>query len=353
MTHLGWGIDMAVGDARLLSGEEAADLPGRRWLPASTGGTTLRLPAEGTLDDLIRKHREFLERLSGDGFKPVRPLRVFRLRGYRRADDPLPRLARLFELRNLDGSRFRYPHRRLIHLAGMVRHLAIQTMRASPPVETDEAWLKSYVAGHAQGSGQEHRQLSYLPLPSLGHPHTDPGVRRIMITAPPSDDAWLDYLARRLAGQQLVPQRGNEFGSGGPPLLVPMRPDYVTRRYTQASNEWHSFTPVILPGHDDHQPKKTQALIERALVQSGLEQSCEFEWSATSRFPKSYSAHKYDRNKKPTGYIRPDHLATQTAVHLTLRFNNGLRVPGPLVIGAGRHCGFGLMVGTRGQPDGE
>jgi CRISPR-associated protein Csb2 len=34
---------------------------------------------------------------------------------------------------------------------------------------------------------------------------------------------------------------------------------------------------------------------------------------------------------------------SQTAVHLTLRFNDNLQVPGPLAIGAGRHCGFGLM----------
>jgi hypothetical protein len=27
----------------------------------------------------------------------------------------------------------------------------------------------------------------------------------------------------------------------------------------------------------------------------GIDQPCEFEWSAFSRFPKSLSAHKYDR----------------------------------------------------------
>ena len=36
---------------------------------------------------------------------------------------------------------------------------------------------------------------------------------------------------------------------------------------------------------------------------------------------------------------------TQTAVHLKLRFCDELKMPGPLVIGAGRHCGFGLMAG--------
>jgi CRISPR-associated protein Csb2 len=102
---------------------------------------------------------------------------------------------------------------------------------------------------------------------------------------------------------------------------------------------------VILPGHDDHKPAKTRKLIEKALAQSGIEQPCDFEWSAFSRFPKSYSAHKYDTSGKPAGYIRPNHLLSQTAVHLTLRFKNGIKVPGPLAIGAGRHCGLGIFAG--------
>jgi len=102
---------------------------------------------------------------------------------------------------------------------------------------------------------------------------------------------------------------------------------------------------VILPGHTDHKPDKTCKLIEAALRQSGIEQPCEFEWSPFSQFPKSLSAHKYDRDKRPAGYIRPDHLLNNTAVHLKLSFNDGLNVPGPLSIGSGRHCGLGVMAG--------
>jgi len=124
---------------------------------------------------------------------------------------------------------------------------------------------------------------------------------------------------------------------------VPVRHDNIARLYTQPANAWASVTPVILPGHDDKKPAKTRKLIEKALAQAGIEQSCQFEWSAFSRFPKSLSAHKYDKQKRPIGYIRPKHLQTQTAVHLTLRFNDDVKVPGPIAIGAGRHCGLGLF----------
>ncbi len=58
-------------------------------------------------------------------------------------------------------------------------------------------------------------------------------------------------------------------------------------------------------------------------------------------------AHKYVKDasskdgKRLINYIRPDHLLNQTAVHLTISFPH--EVPGPITIGAGRHCGFGLM----------
>ncbi len=343
ITHLGWGIDMVAANATIMSSEQVAALAGHRWQPTRVGGTPLRVPTEGTLDDLMRKHEAFLNRLSSDGFRPVPPLKVFRVCGYRRDAEPLQRPYRVFELRRADGGRFRYPHRKLIHIAGMVRHLAIEAMKASPPTGLGSDWVETYIAGHATEDAPEHRQLSYLPLPSIGHIHTDPGVRRIMIVAPLGDDVWLDHVARHLAGRMLEPLRGDEFAGKDPPLLVPVRHDIVARRYTQPANAWASVTPVILPGHDDHKPAKTRRLIEKALAQSGVDQPCDFEWSAFSRFPKSLSAHKYDRDKRPTGYIRPDYLLSQTAVHLKLRFHDGLKVPGPLTIGAGRHCGLGVL----------
>lgn len=176
--------------------------------------------------------------------------------------------------------------------------------------------------------------------------HTDPAVRRVMIAAPQGDARLLKHLAKRLAGQQLKPERDDEFGKQDPPTLVQIKQpasDTVVLRYTKPSNTWASVTPVILPGHNDHKAAKTIKLIEKALRQSDIEQPCTFEWRAVSWWPKSLSAHKYDRNKKPTGYFRPSHLLSQTAVHLKLQFNEDLHVPGPLVIGAGRHCGLGLM----------
>jgi CRISPR-associated protein Csb2 len=247
-------------------------------------------------------------------------------------------------LRLDNGRLFSYPQDRLIHIAGMVRHLAIEAMERSRSRDVDEDWVKTYVAGHARAGGTEHRQFSYLPLPSIGHAQADQSVRRVMIAAPLGGDQVLLDLAMLLDGQQLRPTPETKLDH--PPTLVRVRGDKVARFYTQSANAWASVTPVILPGHDDQKPGKTRKLVEKALAQSGVEQQCEFEVSPFSYFRKSLSAHKYGRDKRPCGYIRPDHLLTQSAVHLKLRFTGALEVPGPLVIGAGRHCGFGLMAGV-------
>ena len=48
------------------------------------------------------------------------------------------------------------------------------------------------------------------------------------------------------------------------------RLDGVRDAYTRDSPSWASFTPVILPGHDDHKPDKTRKLILKALAHPAL-----------------------------------------------------------------------------------
>lgn len=355
ITHLGWGLDLAAGHAALVDERDVSqymtDSKLERWAPRM-GNTWLRVPRARTTDDsstiavLMARHEAFARRMASGQPQDIAPLTAFQVIGYRRASDVATRPHEVFELRNDDQSRFRYSQAKFIHIAGMVRHLAIETMKRSSPrsVGDPSQWVDSYVAGHRSSDTTEHSQFSYLPLPSIGHTHTDPSVRRVMVAAPLGDDRLLAHLAQRLAGQLLKPTAQTRLEH--PPTLVRVEDDVVARWYINAARAWASVTPVILPGHDDHKPNKTRRLIEIALHQSGVDQPCEFDWSAFSQFPKSLSAHKYDRHKRPTGYIRPDHLLSQTAVHLKLRFKDGISVPGPLVIGAGRHCGFGLMAGV-------
>lgn len=347
---LGWGIDQAVATGHILPQDEAEAFvrKGVKWRPFhghQYAADTRRVPRQGTFCNLEMVYESFVNRVNGRRYTPPLKPSVFGRTRYVCPDFIPSRPYAVFELRHDDGEYCRYSQRKLIHVAGMVRHLARQTMLSDPPPGVADHWIERYIAGHRPEGETDHRQLSYLPLPSIGHEHADQIVRRVMIAAPVGDDAWLEHVAHRLAGQRLQsdPERGADFGDAGLPMLARVSRDNISRHYMGPAKRWASVTPVILPGHDDRKPYKTRKLIEAALAQSDIEQPCEFEWSAHSLFRKSFSAHKYDQDRKPIGYIRPDHLLTQTAVHLKLQFSHDLRIPGPLAIGAGRHCGFGLM----------
>lgn len=357
VTHIGWGIDQVVADATLI--ESTQGIPaGERWNPARKGAKRLRVPRSGSLDELLRRHDRFLSRLVDGNWTPVPPLIMFDQIPYRRDIDPVPRPLAIFRLVDANDDTVTYSQSNFIHIGGMVRHLAIEVMRNHPPRDlrgqSKDDWLRAYVSGHQskedKDAGIEHTQFSYVPMQTI-NPHkdlADPSVRRVMIVAPIGDDAWLDHLADRLDGAVLKPLPNTTLPPGTRlERIADGRTDGVRDAYLGPARSWSTTAPVILPGHDDYKPDKTRKLIEKALQQSGIDQPCEFEWSAFSRFRKMLGAHKYVKDisskdgKRPINYIRPDHLLNQTAVHLTISFAH--EVPGPITIGAGRHCGFGLM----------
>lgn len=107
---------------------------------------------------------------------------------------------------------------------------------------------------------------------------------------------------------------------------------------------------MILPGHDDHKPEKTIRLIRKAFQQSGIEQTGDFTWNAGPNFPHCLTAHTYGSHGERVGYFRPEYLEGLTAVHLQITFQKA--IPGPLSVGAGRHCGLGVLAAS-GQPQGN
>ena len=289
--------------------------------------------------DLLHAHQSALNRIEQN--KPLRAVekpRVFDRVFYVSAEKPIGRPYVVFALRTASDNSYRYSHAKLIHIAGMTRSASIKAMKAFPPEGIGHAadWVKSFVSGHRPEGQNDHKQLSYVPLPSIGGEHADAMIRRVMITAPFGCEAELRHLSYQLDGEQLQPEGGGEG-----PVLDPLPSDGVTRQYLGPSKVWASVTPVILPGHDDHKPEKTMKLIERALVQSGIERGCQYKWGALPNFNNCLTAHKHDRNGRRTGYFRPDHLDGLTAVHIRVTFEHP--VAGPLTIGAGRHCGLGVL----------
>ena len=149
---------MAYTDAQLIESGQIKELFGVRWYPrpgVQQDSGLLRVPVvdtdtqENTLSDLRRVHQSAFNRIEhGKPLNTVEKPKVFEHVFYESTERLLGRPSAVFELRRDDGNFFAYPLNKLIHLAGMVRHLAIEEMTKSPPDGVDDDWVETYVAGH-------------------------------------------------------------------------------------------------------------------------------------------------------------------------------------------------------------
>jgi len=331
ITHVGWGIDMVAADADVISEAEAQHVPGERWQVARSGGVALRVPTAGTLDDLMRKYEDFLNRLTDDGFKPVPPLREFAVRHYRPSTDPEPRPFCVFQILKPDvsGNRAFNTARRTRDVAAWIRHAVAEVCQPA-------GWPDFLPFVHGHGSdGQPNRsensshRFQYLPLPTINsHLHRVESIRRVMVVAPPGCQDRIDFIRRRLLGHAL--KWGNdEIGV----LNVQSGKDWVRDQYTGSATTWTSVTPVILDGYDDRNAAKTEKLLRKALANVGITAEVkELNWQ-----PFGFIA-----GVEPArAFVRPEKLHG-TMLHLHLQMKRSIQ--GPLAIGAGRYRGFGLMV---------
>jgi CRISPR-associated protein Csb2 len=334
ITHLGWGIDVVVADAKLLSNDDATRLEGVRWVTSNSGGIALRVPKSGTLDDLIRKHNDSLNRLTETNFHPVPPLKNYRVQRFRRDSDLESRPYCVFQILKPDASGYR-----AFNTSTRTRDIAAWIRHAVGEVCKDWSDLASFVHGHGANGGPNEspnssNRFQYLPLPTINSAmNRVESIRRVMIVAPVGFQDRIDHVRRRLLGHELK-WNGDIVGV----LNILTGHDYVLNQYTKAHRIWTSVTPVILDGFDDRNSVKTEKLLRKALLNAGVVNQLDFK-----NIELDWSPFGFRFGVDPVrAFKRPEKL-NGTMIHLRLSFNEP-RI-GPIAIGAGRYRGFGLMVG--------
>lgn len=372
---LGWGTDLVAGTGAVLSTDEADALGGERWLPRQTPGPGgLRVPVQGTLADLDRRHSGFEGRLS-DGYAAPPPLSKFTTVQYRRALDAPSWQAAAFSLLRADGEGFRSfdTARQALRVAGMLRHAASgAAIAAGWPDER----VRSFVLGHGEARGATahvtvgSRRFAYLPLPTIeargDGDGVVSGVRRALVACFSdgcSDE--IEWARRNLAGAELVDEA---IGAPTAVLGSVSGSDGVLRRYLDPSPTWVTVTPVVLPGHDDprhHRRRlrsgppaaeqrellgrlavRTEALLRKAIVQAGfsgtLAEHAEVEWRTSGFLAGTDLVQRYGV---------PDHARRFTRVHAKITWRdasgNVVALPGPVCLGAARFHGLGLFASVR------
>lgn len=328
---LGWGIDQVVGYGRMLTDAEVAALPGKHWRAWSTrrpGVHTWRVPTANSLEDLELVHQSFLQRIDGQQYNPPRKLSRFDSVMYLSAATLPPRSYAPFELP--DGVAFR--QEKANEVAAMLRSLACNC--AKMDTHQFPGGSETYVAGHvADKFGHTPPRFSYLPLPTISHERSDGMIRRVLIAEPyGGNGAHARWAQQRLCNQVLRDNDGNERG-----VLLDLwraRSDAMVKRYVAESEQWSTVTPVILPGFDDGKQAKAEKLLLRAIEQAGFRLDTVTDLALRK-------APFWHGSQHPRQYQRPQYLKHLPAWHVRLIFREP--VPGPLALGAGRHCGLGVF----------
>ncbi|MFW5910275.1 MAG: type I-U CRISPR-associated protein Csb2 [Thiohalospira sp.] len=316
---LGRGIDPAHG---AMAVEEDWPEPGTAripYQPREGGSDPLRVPVAGSLDSLEERFQARLSRRETGEYVDRKPR--FGRQGYAASGvGQTPHVRRLHLRRPDDSGPWAGPQRNTVTTAAMIRHAA---MNAAP-----EAYA-NFAAGYPVGSDY---RLSWVPLPTVGHPHADGRTRRALLVAPPDGE---EALAAVAWGLHYAPLVGKKQGETLARLLAAQEMDGVFRAYLDPATEWISATPLILPGYADR-PCKREKLVLKALRLAGFEEA--------DIADLAYQAAPFQRPGFRAGAYRfPGHLP-YPQIHLKVRFRRP--VPGPLLLGAGRHHGLGVMVGV-------
>lgn len=364
---LGWGIDLVVGNGLLVSEDEARNLGGVRWIPGVRGVEDgLRVPTAGSLSDLENRHRQFLQRLAPTGLTVPPPLTVFETVKYRLESEIARKPVAAFDLLRPDGDGYRAldTARYSLTVAGMVRGAV---RRAAERSGWDSDRVARVVLGHGDDRDAAPPRFAYLPLPSIEHRGQGKSVvgsvRRVLITGlrGPLEEE-LDWARRTLSGEPLLAAKDGKVEALLSGISIN---NSVVRKFLATAARWATVTPVVLPGYDDpahlrrrlrsgvgsaeqkrllvRLSERTEKLIRKAILQSGfpgtLAANALVEWSRTGFLP----------GVEPAGrYGIPDHLRRFPALHVRIHWRNDrgkpIEIPGPVVIGAGRHFGLGLFV---------
>jgi CRISPR-associated protein Csb2 len=352
LSCLGWGIDLAYAEARLIGSDEIAGLLGVRWRPhkgiASDSGL-LRVPVfdsetnENTLSDLKAAHQSALNRIDrGKPLITVDKPKVFGRVFYDSPERPYAHPYAAFKLLHPEEDRWAwFSATRANCVAAMTRHA---TANAANQQQRERAWVDSYVHGHRSPGEDTKPRFSYLPLPTIEHRGQGAlvvgGVRRVILAElTETSTSYRSWARQILPGQFLSDERTGDNKA----MLSPLNEsDWVLRQYTDPSDNWATVTPVVLPGSDDGKFAKAKKLFFKALSHAG------YAAAALAADPEFRNVSFWPRGELALRFKRPDYLRNGcwSVYHVRLRWKQPIK--GPVALGAGRHCGLGIFAAMRG-----
>ena len=319
-------------------------------LELGDGGISMRGVRRGQLAELERRNERH------QGFKP-RSLPFVDVR-YRRTeqsmrppeDECTPNTAGYWLMFEFSAGSRSLPATRAVELAIAMRGAVFR--HAGDPIPEE-------LSGHTEdGRPTVAPHVAFLPVPYVGFEHSDGRLLGMAVSVPAavSEDArralyraigtWetsarAEGLVLTLGGRGTV----RLIRQHGPATLVSLRPG----PWMSASRRWVSATPIALPRHPGRLRSgpasartrawaAAEASVELACEHVGLSRPMSVELSLGPILRGSRPAGRYPAFNQ---HVRSGSPVRRQLLHASVTFEH--RVAGPLMLGAGRFLGLGLM----------
>ena len=353
--QLGRGVDMAWAEAVVVDFEDAerrlSGHGGIVYRPSGdgTGSHYLLCPRPGLRQSLTARFEGMRERFRTGG-TARKPVLAF-------VQPPKPRLRRVaygaephrfvFELREGDARAdyAGWPLSGAAELVQSARDKAAEHLRTAVPDLGDS--VERYLIGRDAGAADKSSRVRIVPIPSVGHEHVDPSIRRLAIRVPqscplaPDDVAWAFSQVAWTDDDRVIVRE-----------LHRVDDDRMVARFDRRGQHWRSVTPLALsmarrrridPDRRTEEAKGgTERAAEEARAVAAVHDALRH---ADVRVPVArvlVQREPFDRRGARAERFAPGtRFPKETLWHAAITFTES--VSGPLLLGDGRFLGLGLM----------
>lgn len=345
----GRGIDMAYASAEVVSRADAeAHLnayAGQIWRPNGSARTKdLAAPGRGSFNSLAARHAAGLARFER------RELRRTTQVVFRQPPMPRSRLVRystahnvlIYEFRTYDGSLFPFRPRTAVSVARAVRDRLADRLAALIP--EGRAEIARVVKGDGADNADKARRIQFLPLPTIGHPHADFGVRRIVLIVPSACPISLRAIRWALDGIDLsvIDDESGEFRREGPIIVATADDTLFARHYVGAGTRlWQSVVPVALPRSRGRRRSGAEEAAEQENAVIALRHALRHAGIDDAGISIRFQQAPHHRHGHAARDFADERFGAERLAHVELTFPQP--VTGPIAIGDGRFLGLGLF----------
>lgn len=345
----GWALGEVIDDVDLATRLRSHRGTVHRPSPGD-GSTELAVPTTNTFLSLVRRYEGNLARLrsSSDGRTDFvqAPKANFATVQY----DGTPRF-HLFELQcEAEPTRATpWTASRAASLIERVRDVAVDALSRALPEKV--AAIERVLVGRKRDgadAGPIEQRIRLIPLPSIGHPHADQAIRRLLVQVPQGPLDERDILWA-LSGRTLFEPETGELSDT---TLAAARSDEMVQRYCGSSQVWRSVTPLALgvaprrriepTRQRDEAKSAAEREREERAARKGVAQALRHAGVNASVVRVHVQREPFDAHG-----TRAEHFACGTRFrkevlwHVELGLDRAIQ--GPLVLGDGRFLGLGVM----------